>query len=216
MTDAGASSETRLSLQDRLEEWVYRLNEQQHWVFHLYDWGNEAWARLVFGGVRTRASEMDLMVSAGDCQAQVRFLTLRDLEAFGEFLSRLDVRYLPPHPLDRSTGERVLRRRSHLPFGIFVEGELIGYILLRLFFLRRAVTGIWMLASTHSAGVGRHTLLTSVEFLKRERLPNYCTIPLGNEPSMRIAHWCGWRVVRTNRCFHVLKVIAEPGDSLRS
>jgi hypothetical protein len=159
---------------------------------------------------------MDLMVCAGDCQAHVRFLTLRDLEAFGELLSRFDVRYLPPHPLDRITAERVLRRRSHLPFGIFVSGELIGYILLRLFFFRRAVTGIWMLASTHSASIGRHTLLTSVEFLKREGLPNYCTIPLGNEPSLRIAHWCGWRVIRTNRHFDVLKVIAESGDSLRS
>jgi len=216
MTDPGVSPETRLNLQDRLEEWVYRLNEQQHWIFRLYDWGNEVWARLVFGGVRTRASKMDRPVSAGDCQAHVRFLTLRDLEAFRELLSRLDVRYLPPHPLDRSTAERVLRRRNHLPLGIFVEEEMIGYILLRLFFFRRAVTGIWMLASTHSAGVGRHTLLTSVEFLKREGLPNYCTIPLGNEPSMRIAHWCGWRVIRTNRRFNVLKVIAEPGGSLRS
>ena len=108
-------------LQDRLEEWVYRLNEQQHWVFRLYDWGNEIWASLVFGGVRSRASNVDLVVSAGDCRAHVRFLTLRDLDEFAEFLSRLDVRYLPPHPLDPRFAETVLRRRSHLPFGIFVE-----------------------------------------------------------------------------------------------
>jgi len=216
MADASGSPETRLGLRDRLEEWVYRLNEQQHWIFRLYDWCNEIWARLVFGGVRSRASKTDLVVAVDDCRAHVRFLTLRDLDEFAGFLSRLDVRYLPPHPLDCGIAVTVLRRRSYLPFGIFVEGELIGYILLRLFFLRRAVTGIWMLSSTHSAGVGRHTLLTSVEFLKREGLPNYCTIPLGNEPSLRIAHWCGWRVIRSNRRFDVLKVIAEPGDSLRS
>jgi RimJ/RimL family protein N-acetyltransferase len=158
---------------------------------------------------------MDLVVSVEDCQARVRFLEARDEDAFAEFLSRLDALYLPPHPLDRRTAGIVLRRQSHIPIGIFVEGKLIGYILLRLFFFRRAVTGIWMLASTHGAGVGRHTLYESVKFLEREGLPNYCTIPIGNEPSLRIAHWCGWRIIRTNRRFNVLKVIAGVGESSR-
>jgi hypothetical protein len=215
MGDADTSSETPLGVLDRLEEWIYRLNEEQHWIFRLYERGNELWARLVFRGVRARASTLDVVVSVRDRAARVRFLTPPDVEAFAEFLSRLDVRHQPPHPLDRRTAEGVLRRRSHIPIGIFVEDELIGYILLRLFFFRRAVTGIWMLASTHSAGIGRHTLYESVKFLEREGLPNYCTIPLGNEPSLRIAYWCGWRVIRTNRRFDVLKVIAEAGESLR-
>lgn len=215
MRDASTSSDTSLGLLNRLEEWIYRLNEEQHWIFRLYDWGNELWARLVFRGVRGRASKMDLVVSVEDCQARVRFLEARDEDAFAEFLSRLDALYLPPHPLDRRTAGIVLRRQSHIPIGIFVEGKLIGYILLRLFFFRRAVTGIWMLASTHGAGVGRHTLYESVKFLEREGLPNYCTIPIGNEPSLRIAHWCGWRIIRTNRRFNVLKVIAGVGESSR-
>lgn len=204
-----------LGLQDRLEMWIYRLNEQQHWIFKLYDWGNEVWARVFFRGTRRRASEIDLVVTVKDVDAHVRFLVPEDASVFADFMSQLDVKYLPPHELDAEVADVALRRRSYLPFGIFVEGRMIGYILLRLFFFRRAVTGIWMLASTHSAGVGRHTLLQSVEFLKRERLPNYCTIPLGNEPSLRIAYWCGWRVIRTNRHFDVLKVVAESGEDLR-
>jgi hypothetical protein len=203
-----------LGLLDRLEEWIYRLNEEQHWIFRLYDWFNELWARLMFRGVRARASRLDLVVSVKDCRARVRFLTFRDEDTFAEFLARLDVSYLPPHPLDRRSAGVALRRRSYIPIGIFVEGELIGYILLRIFFFRRAVTGIWMLASTHGAGIGRHTLYESVSFLEREGLPNYCTIPIGNEPSLRIAHWCGWRIIRTNRFFNVLKVIAEAGEDL--
>ncbi len=209
------AEEVSFGLQDRLEMWIYKLNEEQHWIFRLYDWGNEIWARLFFGGTRRRASEIDLLVPVKDVEAHVRFLVPEDAEVFADFMSQLDVRYLPPHELHAEEADIALRRRSYLPFGIFVEGRMIGYILLRLFFFRRAVTGIWMLASTHSAGVGRHTLLQSVEFLKRERLPNYCTIPLDNEPSLRIAHWCGWRVARTNRHFHVLKVIAESGEDLR-
>jgi RimJ/RimL family protein N-acetyltransferase len=213
--DASSSPPPSLSLLDRLEEWIYRLNEEQHWIFRLYDRFNELWARSMFRGVRARASRLDLVVSVKDCRARVRFLTLRDEDTFAEFLSRLDVFYLPPHPLDRRSAGVALRRRSYIPIGIFVEGELIGYILLRIFFFRRAVTGIWMLASTHGSGIGRHTLYESVKFLEQEGLPNYCTIPIGNEPSLRIAHWCGWRIIRTNRFFNVLKVISEAGEDLR-
>jgi hypothetical protein len=205
----------KFGLQDRLEMWIYRLNEEQHWIFRLYDWGNEIWARWFFRGTRRRASEMDLTVTVNDVSARVRFLGPEDAPVFAEFMSQLKVKYLPPHELHAEEAVTALGRRSYLPIGIFVEGRMIGYILLRLFFFRRAVTGIWMLASTHSVGVGRHTLLQSVEFLKSERLPNYCTIPLGNEPSLRIAHWCGWRVIRTNRHFNVLKVTADSGEDLR-
>ena len=203
-------------IQTLLEEWIYRLNEEQHWIFRVYDWGNEIWARLFFRATRRRASQIDLKVEVKEVEAHVRFLEPDDEEIFAGFMAQLDVRYLPPHELHAEQAAKALARRSYIPFGIFVEGKMIGYILLRLFFFRRAVTGIWMLASTHSAGIGRNTLLESVEFLKREGLPNYCTIPLGNEPSLRIAHWCGWRVIRTNRHFDVLNVVAEPGEDLRS
>lgn len=192
-------------LQRRAEEWIYRLNERNHWLFRLYDWGNERWATLVFRGVRVRATQaLDVVVDAQGQLARVRFLTPQDLVAFAGFLATLGVKYLPPHPLDRAAVARALRRRSYIPIGIFVGGTLVGYILLRFFFPRRAVTGIWILADYHNTRLGRHTLMEAVKFLRAERLPNYCTIPIDNEPSLRIAQWCGWKIIRTNRRFHVL------------
>lgn len=211
--DAG---EPRRSIQTRLEEWIYRLNEEQHWIFRIYDWGNEIWARLFFGATRRRASELDLKVTVNEVEAHVRFLAPEDETVFADFMAQLDAKYLPPHELHSEQAAKALARRSYLPLGIFLGGRMTGYILLRLFFFRRAVTGIWMLATTHGAGIGRRTLLESVEFLKREGLPNYCTIALENRTSLRMAYWCGWRVIRTNRRFDVLKVIAESGDDLQS
>ena len=190
--------------QNALEQWIYRLNEADHWIFRLYDWGNEVWAALAFRGTRRRASALDVTVEAGERRARVRFLTAADVDTFATLLAGFDVKYLPPHGLDRQAAGAALRRRSYVPIGIFVDDCLVGYILLRLFFPRRAVTGIWMLASTHNAKLGRRTLQEAVDFLRREDLANYCTIPLDNTPSIKIAHACGWRIVRTNQRFHVL------------
>ena len=123
---SASSQGSELSLQDRLEEWIYRLNEQEHWIFRLYDWGNEVWAGLFFRGVRRRASLHDERVAAGGTEARVRFLTDGDLAAFVQLLGEFDVRYLPPHGLDSESAGRALRRRSYLPYGIWIDGKLIA------------------------------------------------------------------------------------------
>ena len=191
-------------LQDRAEEWIYRLNERNHPVFRLYDACNELWASLVFRRARRRATRIDAPIEGRSRAARVRFLDAADLDAFAALLGSLDVKYLPPHPRDRVSARHALGRWSYVPLGIFVGDEMIGYVLQRFFFPRRIVSGIWMIASTHNAGLGRLAYREQAKFSDAERLPNYCTIPLDNEPSIRIALWCGFEIIRTNRRFHVL------------
>jgi hypothetical protein len=192
-------------LQDRAEEWIYRLNEREHWIFRLYDAFNEAWAALVFRGLRRRAGRLDRPIRArGGLDARVRFLHPEDEGAFAQLLGKFDFRYLPPHGLDPAAARRALRRRSYLPFGIFVEERLVGYLLLRLFFPRRAVTGIWTLPETYNLGLGQESLRQTAAFTTAERMADYATIPVDNPNSVRMATAAGWRVIRTNRRFHVL------------
>jgi hypothetical protein len=192
-------------LQNRAEEAIYRLNEVDHWIFRLYDWGNEIFAALRFRGLRRRAGALDVTFQTrSGVDARIRFLTPADGEAFAHFLGSLDARYVPPHPLDRASALRALRRRSYLPFGIFVGGRLVGYLLLRLFFPNRAVTGIWTLPETHNLGLGQASLRETARFTRSEGIPDYATIPVDNENSVRMAVAAGWRVIRTNRRFHVL------------
>jgi len=193
-------------LLDRAEELVYRMNERQHWLFRLWDSGNELWAALYFRFLRRRAAAFERPVhSRSGVEARLRLLQTEDEEAFAQLLSGLGARYLPPHPIDRASARRALRRRSYLPFGIFVEGRLVGYLLLRLFFPRRAVTGIWTLPETHNLGLGQESLRHSRAFTRGEDLPDYCTIPVDNENSLRMATAAGFRILRTNRRFHVLR-----------
>jgi hypothetical protein len=127
-------------IQDAAEMWIYALNERQHWLFRLYDGVNEAWARLVFRGVRRRAARFARELPAAEANTRLRFLAPADLDAFVALLAAFEFQYVPPHPLDRSAAARALRRASYLPFGIFRADELIGYVLVRIVFPRRAVS----------------------------------------------------------------------------
>ena len=192
---------------DAAEEWIYRLNEREHWIFRIYDRGNELYAALFMRGVRRRASQLDVAVEAGsDARARLRFLTPGDGAIFAELLASLKSRYLPPHPLDRRAAERALRRCSYLPFGIFVGDRLVGYLLLRLFFPWRAVTGIWTLPTTHNVGIAQACLRQTGSFSRSQGLADYATVPIDNLNSVRVANGAGWRTLRTNRHFHVLKL----------
>ena len=192
-------------IQDAAEMWIYALNERQHWLFRLYDGMNEAWARLVFRGVRRRAKHFARELAVDEASTRLRFLVPADLDAFALLLGAFDSRYLPPHPLDRAAAARALHRASYLPFGVFREDALVGYVLVRLFFPRRAVSGYWLLPAYHGTGVGVAAARSLRELLRAESLPDYVTIPLDNTPSLVAAEAAGWRILRSNRRFHVLR-----------
>ena len=192
-------------LLNRAEEWIYRANERQHWIFRLYDHCNEIWAGLVFRGVRRRAHDFVRTLEGKGDTAELRFLRLDDLDEFAAMLERFTFRYLPPHPLDRGSAEWALRRASYLPFGIYHGGALVGYTLVRLFFPKRAVTGVWSIPSNHNRGFSQVAVKTTAEFTLAEGLHDYVTVPVDNPHSLRGAQWAGWKIIRTNRRFHVLR-----------
>lgn len=195
----------RARLLDRAEEWIYELNVRGHWIFQLYDGLSEAWAKVFFRRIRRHAAEIDEEVRGREDTAQLRFLTPADAPAFAELLEGFDFKYLPPHALDAETAHRALRRRSYLPFGIFYEGKLQGYLLLRFFFPWRLVLGIWSLPELYNRGFSRSVVKVANDFSRREGIPHYCTVPLDNLYSLKTAQWAGFEIVRTNRRFYVLQ-----------
>jgi hypothetical protein len=190
---------------DAAEEWIYRLNERDHWIFRIYDQFNELHASIFMRGVRERGARLDRLITCSDgSSARLRFLTPDDEEALAGLLVSLNARYMPPHARDRDTVTRALRRRSYLPFGIFIGDRMVGYLLLRLFFPWRVVTGIWTLSETHNLGLAQLCLRQTCDFSRSEEMDNYCTIPIDNHNSLRVALGVGWRKLRTNHRFHVL------------
>ena len=204
-----ASSQNSPNLYQQLQDWaeerIYRLNEKGSFIFKVYDFSNEVFARIRFRGLRKRASRLDVpFMTRTGLDARIRFLQTTDKSSFAEMLSGLEGRYGPPHPVDAIGASTALTRFSYLPFGIFVEGKLSGYLLLRLFYPSRAVTGIWTLPDTHNLGLGQEALKQTAAFSHSEHLPDYATIPIDNHNSLRMANSAGWQVIRTNHRFHVL------------
>lgn len=193
-------------LLDAAEEWIYELNERNHWIFRVYDRVNEIWAALFMRRVRRAAATLDENVRCSDgTAARIRFLTPSDEAEFVQLLGSLRARYLPPHAIDAAGAARALRRRSYLPFGIYIGDRIVGYLLLRLFFPWRAVTGIWTLPETHNLRLGQTCLRETAKFSRSQNLADYATIAVDNPNSLRMANAAGWRTQRTNRRFHVLK-----------
>jgi hypothetical protein len=156
-------------------------------------------------GVREGGSQLDRVVECSDgSRARLRSLTPDDEASLAFLLASLTARYMPPHSTDRDTVARALRRRSYLPFGIFIGDRMVGYVLLRMFFPWRVVTGIWTLPETHNLGLAQLCLRQTCDFSRSRGIDNYCTVPIDNHNSLRVALGVGWRILRTNRRFHVL------------
>ncbi|HVH17288.1 MAG TPA: hypothetical protein VNF72_03215 [Myxococcota bacterium] len=190
----------------RAEEWIYEANAQDHPMFRLYDAGNALWARIAFSGVRRRASLFRAELRGRDgARAVMRWLAPSDEDALVRLWGEFDFRFLPPHALDRKTAARVLTSPHCLALGVDdEEGRLVGYSLIRLFFPRRAVMGLWLLRKVHTQGFGNAAAFATTLLTRAEGLPNFVTIPRENLPSLATVLSCGWRLLRTNRGFHVL------------
>ncbi|MBW2286726.1 MAG: hypothetical protein JRG80_08215 [Deltaproteobacteria bacterium] len=191
-------------LRGAAEEWIYDLNARGHWLFGAYEWLNVQCARLVFRGVRRRAMSYTATLEGKGGRAEMRFLTPSDEEGFAALLSRFDFAHQPPHALDAVTAGRVLRRTSYLPFGIFYAGELVGYVLVRYLAPRSAFTGVWSIPAVYNKGFSQAAVKATHPFMRSQWLFDYVTVPLENVWSLQGAQWAGWRIIRSNKRFHVL------------
>ena len=190
---------------EALESWLYELNERNHWFFRFLEWGNDQYARIVYRGVRRRASRIDDEIPGRSRSARMRFLTGDDHDLFANLIARFDFSHLPPHGIDRATAAYALRRPSYLPFVILRDEEPVGYCLVRLLFPNRAFTGVWTFPEPENAGFSRAAVRRTGQFTDSEGIIDFVTVPLQNLASKRGAEWAGWSVIRQNRRFYVLR-----------
>jgi len=201
-------------LRNAAEEWIYDLNARGHWLFNAYEWLNAQCARLVFRGVRRRAMRYTATLEGKGERAEMRFLTPADEVAFAALLSRFDFAHPPPHALDAATAGRVLQRASYLPFGIFCAGELVGYVLVRYLAPRSAFTGVWSIPAVYNKGFSQAAVAATHPFMRSQWLHDYVTVPLDNVWSLQGAQWAGWRIIRSNKRFHLLlRRVEFPDDT---
>lgn len=82
--------------------------------------------------------------SVGGESASMRALTLEDLDTFEAFFSKFTDDYLvffKPHGFSRNELRSILKKPYYLLYGLFVDGEIVGYAILKLFWGRKAFRG---------------------------------------------------------------------------
>ena len=87
-----------------------------------------------------------------------RLLGAGDAPLLSGFLNRQDearVRYFRAHEFDQRSVERVLAAPAFLAFGVFADGELVGYFFLRCFWNRKCFVGRIIDDNHEGRGIGR-------------------------------------------------------------
>ena len=104
-------------------------------------------------------SESAIKGSVGGKEACVRALKVEDLDAFERFFSGFSDDYLEffkPHGFSRRELLSILKKPYYLLYGLFVEDEIVGYGILKLFWGRKAFRGRLVAQSWGGKGIGHY------------------------------------------------------------
>jgi GNAT superfamily N-acetyltransferase len=142
-----------------MEKLAYLLKRQMPGVFQVVEAAARRAVALRFGPRLTRAEREATIVGAvGGRVGQIRPLRPADGGALSQFLDDLPsdyLRYFRPHPFDGPGLERVLRSRAFLNYGIFVEGSLAAYALLKIAPTGSAFIGLLVHPDYGRLGLGK-------------------------------------------------------------
>jgi hypothetical protein len=120
-------------------------------------------------------------------KAFIRPLKIGDLDMLMSFFDALPVEhfaYFRPHGFTKREVEKVLRRPYYLAYGLFCEGNLVGYSLFKLYPGKKAFFGRILSPNLTGLGVGK---FLSLYLQWQSRLLGFSmrgTINLRNSPSV--------------------------------
>jgi len=143
-------------MMDYLDRVVYVIKQKVPFVYTLLEKASSGLTSFLYrGGIRRAMEAGTLTGTVGGKQAVIRCLTVADSEPLTEMLERQPeehLTYFHLHGFDRDSLRRILRRRSVMTYGLFVDNRLCAYALLKLFPTRKAYLG--RLVSPEMAGKG--------------------------------------------------------------
>ncbi len=141
---------------DCLDRVVYVIKQKIPFVYTLLEKVSSGLTSFLYrGGIQRAMDAGTLTGTVEGKKAVIRCLSVADMEPLTEMLERQPedhLTYFHPHGFDRDTLCRVLRRRSVMTYGLFVDDRLCAYALLKLFPTRKAYLG--RLVSPELAGKG--------------------------------------------------------------
>ena len=148
-----------------LERLAYLLKHRLPGLFRIVEWAARQLTVLRFGkAISTALGKAQLSGIVKGLPAEMRVLDIQDVSLLHAFLSDLPakwLKYFQPHSFDRSGLEAVLKSGAFMNYGLFIDGKLAGYALLKVAPTGSAFIGLLVHPDYGKLGLGKFL----IEFL---------------------------------------------------
>lgn len=142
-----------------MEYFAYLLKQRAPYVFVVIERVARFVVAVRFGGRIASAERVSLVEGVINKKAaQMRALHLGDVAEVRYFLNGLPsdwLKYFNPHPFDSEGLISVLKARAFLKYGLFVDGRLQGYALLKIAPTGSAFIGLLVHPDLSGLGLGK-------------------------------------------------------------
>ena len=142
-----------------LERLAYLLKYRLPGLFRVVEWLARQLTALRFGQAITMAQEKaQLSGAVTGLRAKMRPLDTQDTRLLHAFLSNLPPDWLEhfrPHSFDRHGLEEVLNSKAFMTYGLFIDGKLAGYALLKVAPTGSAFIGLLVHPDYGRLGLGK-------------------------------------------------------------
>jgi GNAT superfamily N-acetyltransferase len=172
-----------------MEKLAYLLKQRMPGAFRFVEAAARKVVILRFGRRLAQAEQAGAIVGTiGGLPGEIRPLCPADAEVLTLFLGNLPddyLRYFQPHAFDEAGLERVLRSRAFLNYGIFVEGSLAAYALLKISPTGSAFIGLLVHPDFGRLGIGKFIVAYLYWQASLAGLRTRSTISRNNPASLR-------------------------------
>lgn len=137
---------------------VYFIKTKIPIVYFIMDLIKKAYVSLMYSSLIKHALKLAYIKGSIDNKsAVIRSIDLRDVEALQNMLKEIPAKsfdFFKPHKFDFKSIRKVLKSNDIMTYGLFIEKEMKGYFLLKLFPVKKAYIGRLLVPELSGKGVG--------------------------------------------------------------
>lgn len=142
-----------------LDRIAYLVRAKAPWIYQSLEGAARGATALLYGQrIRRALAVSEIQGNVYGAPAVIRTIGPDDTDALVQMLAGMSDEHLTffhPHALDPASLRRVLSRKTVMTYGLYVDGRLCGYGLLKLFPTRKAYRGRLIAPEFAGRGVGK-------------------------------------------------------------
>lgn len=141
-----------------IDRFGYFIRAHCGFLYEFLERGMGAWVCFANrADIRRALGQSTISGTVDGKEARIRSLNLSDLNELERFFASLPNHYLKffrPHGFDRVSLTAALKKQHYLLYGLFVENEMVGYGILKLFLGRKTFRGRLVSHAWSGRGLG--------------------------------------------------------------